>query len=109
MIRKYIVDTRTCPFQADGQFEDGSYFHISYRDSKIFIGVYSVPTWDQGEIAFINGRAPRHKTERAFYSESWSSPSLGLHGNTMEDVQAIQQLSNFYSRYLEETTHLSEE
>ena len=31
MIRKYIVDTRVCPFQADGQFEDGSYFHISYR------------------------------------------------------------------------------
>ncbi len=31
MIRKYIVDTRTCPFQADGQFEDGSYFHIKYR------------------------------------------------------------------------------
>ena len=97
MIRKYIVDTRVCPFQADGQFEDGSYFHIRYRDSKIFIGVYSVPTWD------------RDTTANAFYSESWLSPSLGLHGNTMEDVQAINQLSHFYSRYLEDTTHLSEE
>ena len=109
MIRKYIVDTRVCPFQADGQFEDGSYFHIRYRDSKIFIGIYPVPTWDQGEIGFINGPDPRNITAKAFYSESWFSPSLGLHGNTMEDVQAINQLSHFYSRYLEETTHLSEE
>ncbi|WP_273071838.1 hypothetical protein [Marinobacter sp.] len=98
MIRKYIVDTRVCPFQADGQFEDGSYFHIRYRNSKVFIGVYPVPTFDN-----------QNTTAKAFYSESWSSPSLGLHGDTMEDVQAIQQLSNFYSRYLEETTHLSEE
>jgi len=98
MIRKYIVDTRTCPFQADGQFEDGSYFHIRYRDSKIFIGVYSVPTW-----------APRVASSTCVYSESWSSPSLGLNGDTMEDVQAINQLLHFYSRYLEETTHLSEE
>ena len=97
MIRKYIVDTRVCPFQADGQFEDGSYFHIRYRNSKVFIGVYSVPTWD------------RNTNANAFYSESWSSPSLGLHGDTMEDNQAINQLSHFYSRYLEETTHLSEE
>lgn len=99
MIRKYIVDTRVCPFQADGQFEDGSYFHISYRNSHVFIGVYSIPTWERETIV----RA------YPFYSETWSSPSLGLHGDTMEDAQAIQQLSNFYSRYLEETTHLSEE
>ena len=102
MIRKYIVDTRVCPFQADGQFEDGSYFHISYRGSKIFMGVYSVPTWERDTVGYAF-------TAKAFYSESWFSPSLGLHGDTMEDVQAINQLSHFYSRYLEETTHLSEE
>ena len=105
MIRKYIVDTRVCPFQADGQFEDGSYFHIKYRNSKIFIGVYSVPTW---------GRDTTENASQVFfqdvlYSESWSSPSLGLHGDTMEDVQAINQLSHFYLRYLEGTKHLSEE
>jgi hypothetical protein len=108
MIRKYIVDTRVCPFQADGQFEDGSYFHISYRGSKIFIGVYSVPTWDQGEIAFINGRAPRRKTEKAFYSESYTTSMIGSE-DSMNDVEAMLMLERFYPRYLEETTHLSEE
>ncbi len=108
MIRKYIVETRTCPFQADGQFEDGSYFHIKYRDSKIFIGVYSVPTWDQGEVGFINGPDPRNTTAKAFYSESYSTIRDG-DGDTLTDSNAIWYLSNFYSRYLKETTHLSEE
>ena len=108
MIRKYIVDTRVCPFQADGQFEDGSYFHIRYRNSKIFIGVYSVPTWDQDEIRFINGPDPRNTTAKAFYSESYTTSMIGS-VDSMNDVEAMLMLEKFYPRYLEETTHLSEE
>jgi len=97
MIRKYIVDTRVCPFQADGQFEDGSYFHIKYRDSKIFIGVYSVPTFDN-----------QNTTAEAFYAESYSTSMIGSE-DSMNDVEAMLMLERFYPRYLEETTHLSEE
>tara|TARA_Y100000004_G_C8864452_1_gene390490 strand:+ start:497 stop:787 length:291 start_codon:yes stop_codon:yes gene_type:complete len=96
MIRKYIVDTRVCPFQADGQFEDGSYFHIRYRNSKVFIGVYSVPTWD------------RNTNANAFYSESYTTSMVGSE-DSMNDVEAMLMLERFYPRYLEETTHLSEE
>ena len=96
MIRKYIVDTRVCPFQADGQFEDGSYFHIRYRNSKVFIGVYPVPTWDRTHLA------------NAFYSESYTTFRYGDE-DSLTDSNAIWYLSNFYSKYLEEKTHLSEE
>ena len=97
MIRKYIVDTRVCPFQADGQFEDGSYFHIRYRNSKVFIGVYSVPTFDN-----------QNTTAKAFYSESYTTSMIGSE-DSMNDVEAMLTLEKFYPRYLEETTHLSEE
>lgn len=97
MIRKYIVDTRVCPFQADGQFEDGSYFHIRYRNSKVFIGVYPVPTFDN-----------QNTTAKAFYSESYTTSMVGSE-DSMNDVEAMLMLERFYPRYLEGTTHLSEE
>ena len=97
MIRKYIVDTRVCPFQADGQFEDGSYFHIRYRNSKVFIGVYPVPTFDN-----------QNTTAKAFYSESYTTSMVGSE-DSMNDVEVMLMLEKFYPRYLEETTHLSEE
>ena len=97
MIRKYIVDTRVCPFQADGQFEDGSYFHIRYRNCQVFIGVYPVPTFDN-----------QNTTAKAFYSESYTTSMIGSE-DSMNDVEAMLMLEKFYPRYLEETTHLSEE
>ena len=74
-------------------------FHIRYRNSKIFIGVYSVPTWDQGEIGFINGPDPRNTTAKAFYSESYTT-SMFSSEDSMNDVEAMLMLEKVLSRLL---------
>ena len=82
MIRKYIVDTRVCPFQADGQFEDGSYFHIRYRNcrcSSVFI------------LFLLDNQ---NTTAKAFYSECYST-SMFSSEDSMNDVEAILMLESF--------------
>ena len=91
MIKNYLVDTRTHPFQANGEFDDGRYFHVRFRDSSLFIGIYEVPVYGIQNMG-----------ARAIYSESkiFSSESFS-------DVDAISQVSYCFKRF--KTTEKEEE
>jgi len=91
MIKNYLVDTRTHPFQANGEFDDGRYFHIRFRNSSLFIGIYEVPVYGIQNMG-----------ARAIYSES---KTLLL--ESLSDVDAISHVSYCYKRF--KTTGMEEE
>jgi|TARA_R100001510_G_C7591018_1_gene160723 hypothetical protein len=83
MIKNYLVDTRTHPFQANGEFEDGYYFHVRFRNLTLFIGIYEVPVYGIQNMG-----------AKALYTES-----KALSSESFSDVDAITHVSYCYKRF----------